>query len=240
MYESIFLKDNPTFETFSLQHLYVVLFFVLGGYLLIAWAKKLPKKQQIKVGNIFGFSLSASVVIWTFLKIYTQGHFNIKEDLPLHLCNFMALLAPVLTLTRKKIYYELLLFWVFAGTSHAIITPDVSNAFPHFKFLKYWFVHAGLIVFVLFATHVYKLRPNIKSVFKSFVALQAYIVLMILLNSFIGANYFYTNHKPEVATALDYLGEWPYYILTVELIMIPYFLIIYLPFHLMQRQRAKY
>lgn len=216
---------------FGLQHVVVLLFFAVAGFLLINWAKKLPENKQLKVGTIFAFSLSFTVVIWTFLKIYTRG-FDIKQDLPFHLCNIIALLLPILMISRKNLYYEIVFFWVLAGTTHSVITPDLENGFPNFIFLKYWYVHAGLIIFILYLTFVFKLRPTFKSALKSFIALQGYIILMFFVNYLTGANYFYTNHKPAVASALDYLGEWPVYIFVVELIMIPYFLLFYLPFYL--------
>ncbi len=220
---------------FGNQHLVALLFFILFGYFLIKWAKKLTTEKQHKVGNIFAFSLSITIVIWTLLKIYTRG-FDLKEDLPLHLCNFIAFLLPIFTLTRKKIYYEIILFWIFAGTTHAVITPDLHNGFPNFIFFKYWYVHAGLIVFVLYVTLVLGLVPNLKSVFKSFIAIQIYFVFLFIINSLLNSNYLYTNAKPTGPTALDYLGEWPYYILTIELILIPYFLLIYLPFYLTRKK----
>ncbi len=220
---------------FGMQHLIVLLFFILAGFLLINWATKLSEKQQHKIGNIFAFSLSFTIIIWTFLKIYTRG-FDITLDLPFHLCNITALLLPILTLTRKKIYYEIVFFWVLAGTTNSLITPDLKNGFPNFVFLKYWYVHAGLIIFVFYTTIVFKLRPTLKSALKSFIALQCYIVLMFIVNNLTGANYFYTNHKPEGASALDYLGEWPNYIFVVELLMIPYFMLFYLPIYLSSKK----
>jgi len=220
---------------FGNQHLVALLFFLFVGYFLIAWSKKLPNEKQYKIANIFAFSLSITVIIWTFLKIYTRG-FDVKHDLPLHLCNFVALLLPIFTLTKKKIYFDIFLFWVLAGTSHSIITPDLRNGFPNFIFFKYWYVHAGLIIFVLYTILVLGLKPNLKSVFKSFIALQGYFVFLIIINHFLNSNYFYTNSKPDGQTALNYLGEWPYYILTVELILIPYFLLIYLPFYVTRKK----
>lgn len=221
---------------FGNQHMIALLFFTLFGYFLIRWAKKLTNEKKYIVGIIFAFSLSITVIIWTILKIYTRG-FDIKQDLPLHLCNFVALFLPVITLTRKKIYFDIILFWILAGTTHSVITPDLRNGFPNFIFFKYWYVHAGLIIFVLYTTLVLQLKPNLKSVFQSFLALQIYIVLLFLINKLLNSNYFYTNSKPEGPTALDYLGEWPYYIFTVEFILIPYFLLIYLPFYLTQKKQ---
>ena len=85
---------------------------------------------------------------------------------------------------------------------------------------------------MLYATFVYKMRPTLKSVFKSFIALQVYIIFMFILNYILDSNYFYTNKKPNATTLLDVFGEWPQYIFVVELIVIPFFMLIYLPFYL--------
>ena len=74
------------------------------------------------------------------------------------------------------------------------------------------------------------MRPSLKSVGKSFLGMQVYMVLMFVLNYFLGSNYFYTNRKPDAATLLDLFGDWPQYVFVVELIVIPLFLLIYLPF----------
>jgi len=229
--DSIFLKDNQDFIVFGNQHMIALLFFTLFGILLIKLAKNWSKITQYKVANIFAFSLSFTVIIWTGLKVYVRG-FDIQDDLPFHLCNFIALFLPIFTITRKKIYYDILLFWILAGTTHSLITPDLKNGFPNFVFFKYWYVHAGLIIFIFYATFILNFRPTFRSVIYSFLALQAYAILMFIVNYAVGANYFYTNFKPGGGSALDYLGEWPYYIFMVELILIPYFMLIYFPFYL--------
>lgn len=221
---------------FGYQHMIAIILYAIAGFILIQWAKKLPEVQQYKIGNIFAYSLSITIIVWTFLKIYDRG-FDIKDDLPFHLCNFVALLLPIFSVSRKLIYYEILLFWILAGTFQAIITPDIKNGFPHYHFLKYWYVHAGLLIYILYATIIYKMKPTRKSVFKSFFALQGYFLLMLFINKLTGANYFYINNKPEGATALDYFGDWPYYILIAELILLPYFFLIYLPFYLLKKNR---
>ena len=80
------------------------------------------------------------------------------------------------------------------------------------------------------------MKPKLKSVVKSILALQVYVVVMMMLNYILDANYFYLNEKPKSASLLDYFGEWPYYILVGQLIIIPLFLIIYLPFYLSERR----
>ena len=229
-----FLKENADFAPFSLQHLYVILFLIIFGILFIKWAKRQTLKTQILAGNIFAFSISLVVIINIIFKIQ-KGNFDYQEDLPLHLCTFLALLIPIFSLTRKYLYYEILFFLVLTGTFQALITPTEYN-FMNLPFLKYWLAHAGLVIFMLYATFVYKMRPTLKSVIKSYIGMQVYIVLMFGINYILGSNYFYTMRKPNGATLLDLFGEWPYYIFVVEIVIIPYFLLIYLPFYLTRKK----
>lgn len=235
MFNSPFFKDNNAFVPYGQQHWYALLFFLIFGIVLIVGSKKYAsQRQQIVIGNIYALFLALVIVAWTFIKIVLDD-FSLKTDLPFHLCNIIALLMPIYAFTRKRVIYEVLLFWVFAGTIQALITPDVNNGFPHFTYLKYWLAHAGVVVFMLYATFVYKESPSLKSVFKSFIALQVYIVVIYVVNLIFDSNYFYVNAKPDAATLLDFFGDWPYYILVSELVMIPLFLIIYSPFYIAQR-----
>ena len=229
-----FLKENNNFTPFSVQHAIVALFCISFGFALIFITKKQTSKVQSIIGNILAFSICFTVVLGTFIHLY-KGNFNIQEDLPLHLCSFLALVIPVLSVTKKFVYYEIFFFLILAGTLQSVITPDEYN-YLNFPFFRYWFVHAGLVIFMFYATFIYKMRPTLRSVGKSFLGMQAYMLFMFILNYFLGSNYFFTNRKPDAATALDLFGDWPQYIFVVEILVIPYFMLIYLPFYLTRKK----
>ena len=229
-----FFGENADFVPFSGQHILISAIVVVFGIILIYWAKKQSEQIQFLTGNIIASSISLTVIFGSILNSYKQD-FNYQEDLPLHLCSFLALIIPVLSFTRKYIYYEIFFFLILAGTLQSLITPSDYN-FLNFTFFRYWFVHSGLVLFMLYATFVYKMRPTIKSVFKSFIGMQFYMILMFLINYLLGSNYFYTNRKPDATTLLDVFGEWPQYIFVVELIVIPFFLLIYFPFYLTRKK----
>ena len=229
-----FLKENNNFTPFSVQHIIVVLFCFCFGFALIFITKKQTSKMQSIIGNFLAFSICFTVILGTFVHLY-KGNFNTQEDLPLHLCSFLGLVIPVLSVTKKFVYYEIFFFLILAGTLQSLITPNEYN-YLNFPFFRYWFVHAGLVIFMFFATFIYEMRPTLKSVGKSFLGMQAYMLFMFILNYFLGSNYFYTNRKPDAATALDLFGDWPQYIFVVEILVIPFFMMIYLPFYLTRKK----
>jgi len=229
-----FLKENNNFTPFSVQHIIVVLFCFCFGFALIFITKKQTSKMQSIIGNFLAFSICFTIILGTFVHLY-KGNFNTQEDLPLHLCSFLGLVIPVLSVTKKFVYYEIFFFLILAGTLQSLITPNEYN-YLNFPFFRYWFVHAGLVIFMFFATFIYKMRPTLKSVGKSFLGMQAYMLFMFILNYFLGSNYFYTNRKPDAATALDLFGDWPQYIFVVEILVIPFFMMIYLPFYLTRKK----
>ena len=218
----------------SLQHILPIV-IAIG---LTIWSinysiKNLDKGQQQKFIHFFACFVSLSVISFHLYRICFDGY-NFKTDLPLYLCSLMALLIPVFTYYRKYWMFEVLIFWIIGGTLQAVITPDITKEFPSFDYFRYWIAHLGLLTIIFYFIFVFKMGPKFKSVFKSFFALQVYVIIMVILNYLLDANYFYLNQKPKSASLLNHFGDWPYYIIVAQLIIIPMFIIIYLPFHLLK------
>lgn len=220
---------------FSLEHLLVVLFFIFLGIFLIRWAKKQNTQTQDKVGVIITNVIGFSIVAWTLIKMWL-GTFKIEEDLPLHLCNFVGLLTMLLARTKSKLIFEIIFFWIIAGTLQGLITPELYNSFPNFNFFKFWIVHAGLVLYSMYTVFVQKMRPEFMSIFKSVGALLLFALLLYFVNELLGANYMYLQHKPPGGSLLDAFGEWPQYIFVATLIIIPFFGLIYLPFYFTRKK----
>jgi uncharacterized membrane protein YwaF len=63
---------------------------------------------------------------------------------------------------------QIMYFWVMAGTLQAVITPDLHSAFPYIGYVKFWVIHCGLIITVIYGVCVYNWRPNLKGLFMAF------------------------------------------------------------------------
>ncbi|WP_400080782.1 TIGR02206 family membrane protein [Winogradskyella sp. R77965] len=221
----------------SLQHILPIVLAITLAIWLIKYAQhNLSETQKQNAIHYFACFISLTVISFHLYRILFDNY-NFKTDLPLYLCSLMALLIPLFTYYRKYWMFEILVFWIIGGTLQAIITPDITDGFPSFDYFRYWIAHLGLLVVIFYFIFVFNMKPKLKSVFKSFLALQVYVVIMVLLNYLLDANYFYLNEKPKSASLLDYFGEWPFYILVGQLIIIPLFLIIYLPFYFSKRRK---
>ena len=214
----------------SMQHIVPVALAILFSIVIIWYAhRSLNFKQQHVLFKWLGAIVSLTVFAFHGHLVF-KGNYNLITDLPLFLCSFMALFIFIFTTTKNYLLFEILLFWIIAGTSQGVITPDIPKGFPSFDYFRYWIVHLGLLVIIFYAIFVFKMKPTWKSMFKAFLTLQCYMLFIFGVNYLLGANYSYLNSKPTSASALDYLGPWPMYIVVVEVFLIPYFMLIYLPF----------
>lgn len=223
----------------SLEHYLPILIGVVLGIVALFYATKhLNVKGQYRFINVIAMAISLTVISFHLHKMIFS-EYTIQKDLPLYLCSLLAIILPVFTMYRKFWMFEILVFWIIAGTLQAVITPDIAAGFPTFDYMRYWVVHLGLLLVISYAIVVYKMIPNFRSVFKSFFALQLYVLAIVFINYLLNANYFYLNQKPQSASLLNYLGEWPVYVIVVQLILVPYFLLIYLPFYVYKLMRKR-
>lgn len=220
---------NQDFRLFGTQHVIVLALLLVLCIVLPWWAKRyLSEGRRLALSRAMAVLISFAALIYPPLQ-WWLGHFNYRTDLPLDICNLLALVLPFVMWRPSFRVHEILYFLVLGGTLQAIITPHLEDGFPHFIFLKYWIVHAGLVLYVVYATVVFDLRPNRRSVWRAFLALQLYALLVLGFNLLLGSNYVYLLGKPPVASALDFLGPWPWYLLVAEGVALLLFWLAYLP-----------
>ncbi len=230
-----FFTYNKDFDTFGTQHLVVL---GISFFLCIAlpyFAKhNLSAKRQLWLSRIMALWISFGAFNYIFI-LLLLGDFNYKTDLPFDVCNFTAAILPFIMWKPTKRVHEILYFWILAGTMQGIITPHLYNGFPNFIFIKYWTVHGGLVVYAIYITYVFGFKPTIRSIWKAFILLLGYLVVIYFINLLLGSNYAYVVHKPPTSSVLDYFGPWPVYIFVGATLGLLLFFIVYAPLELKKK-----
>lgn len=227
--ESAFFRYNQSFSLFGDQHLLMLGAIVfLSVVLPLVAIRFMNASQQLCLARAMSVLFAFWVLYYIAVRI-ALGDFDRTTDLPLDICNMVGLALPFVMWNPSHKVHEILYFWILAGTFQAVLTPHLFNGYPNFTFIKYWIVHGGLIVYVVYITTVFELRPTARSIGRAFAYLQVYVVAVLILNLLIGSNYIYVLGKPPTSSALDYFGPWPWYLLVAEAVALLMFVLVYLP-----------
>ena len=218
------------FDFFGPQHLSaLIILIVLSVWLPVFARDRLRPQNQIWIARGLAIIVSLGILSAAIFRLLTN-QFDWRVDLPLDLCNLLALLLPVLFWKPRPRLVELLYFMILGGTGQGIITPNSPEGFPHILFFSYWIVHCGLVLHIIYVVVVWRIYPRFVGVLRSILAMNVYAVVMLVPNYFMGSNYFYVMAKPDTPSLLDIMGPWPWYILTAQPVALLIFFLLWLPF----------
>ena len=224
------------FVLFGPSHLLTMAVVFGISVLLPLWVRRhCSERRGIQVAVGLGLFVVAHEIVKAWIRITVYDH-RFADVLPFHLCSTAIMATAVLLLSRNRLSYELAYFWGFSGTLQAILTPDLEEPFPHPLYLSYFFTHGLIILGALYATLVFRFRPFPSSMVRVYLITAIYcFVLIFPLNYLIDTNYVYMRYKPLGASLLDYLGPWPWYMLSVAVLAWFLFAAAYAPFYVMDR-----
>lgn len=160
----------------------------------------------------------------------SSGEIGPLDFLPLHLCDLAIFIAVLALLTRSRLACEILYYWALAGTTLAILTPDVSGSFPDWRWVAYFTTH-GLVV-VSATTLVFGLgrTPRPGSGWRVLMITLGYAAVVGVVDAATGANFLYLARKPAGPTLLDWFGPWPVYIGVAAVVAWVLFTLLEMPF----------
>ena len=123
---------SEPFILFGEQHTQALTYSFVVILILCVLGNFLNNKMQEFAAKIIGVSLLVFEATKPFIYIY--GFDKPWETyLPLHMCNFSAVLIGIFLLQKKKnqMFFELPFYWGIGGATMALITPDlIANKPP--------------------------------------------------------------------------------------------------------------
>ena len=218
------------FTLFNLPHIIVLILTVVFSFAFAYTARKFPSTEKP-----ISWTLIIIIILTTSAFItdkYVNGYLSIKGDLPMQLCDWVIILVIITFITRSQYSYETAYFWAMGGTLQALITPDITVNFPSPGFIIFFANHASIIISIIYFTFAFRLRPYPVSIRRTFIWTQVYFISALLINIILGANYGFIMYKPEQGSILNFMGPWPYYLISLEILALISFFIYYLPFYI--------
>lgn len=197
--------------------------------------RRLPERAQ-EAGRWGLAALLLGYALAYYAVALSQRGFRWDESLPINVCDVVLYGAVAALLLRSRVGFELAYFWGLAGTLQGLLTPDLRSGFPTFRYFHFFWGHGTIILAVVWLLAVERCVPRPGSVLRMFAVLNGYALVVGLLDWTFGWNYAYLHHRPGHHSLLDFLGPFPWYILSGEAIALGSFWILHLPWRHRHRE----
>jgi hypothetical integral membrane protein (TIGR02206 family) len=215
---------------FSAPHLAALVAVFLICFLLYFFRSRLSARQRLFFRWFVAALLVANELAYHAWNAY-YGLWTVQTMLPLNICSVLVFASAFMLAARSYPVYEFCYFLGIGAASQVLVNPDLGAIqFPHFLFFQTSLSHGLVVVAAVYMTVVEKFRPYPKSLLKVAVGMNAYLLLMAVVNRLFGSNYLFIAQKPGTPSLLDLLGPWPWYILGMEIVGVAIAGLLYLPF----------
>lgn len=225
------MNPERAFQAFSAEHLTAIFLTITLPFALAAIVRRwnAPRVERAIVLTILG----ALVMNYIGYMVYIRrlGEQTWQQMLPMQMCDWAMFVIIVALWTARPRWFEVAYFWGIGGTLQAIITPNLSYAFPDVRFISFFVSHCGIIIGLVFLMLIRRLRPYPMSIVRAFAWAEVYFVSAMVVDHLTGVNYGFLLHKPEAFSLLSFLSDSrPMYLLQMHGLALLLFGLLYLPF----------
>ena len=204
-----------------------------GGMIALARSRRWPRLVRALEITLAALLILSWPAEW--LSAIHVNHVTWEEILPLHLCDLASFTGAAALVWHHRFAAELTYFWAMAGTLNGLITPTVKYAFPHPSFLAFFLLHGTVVTTAVYLVAGRGFWPRPGAVRRTFFASLAYLAGITAINAALNTNFAFIRRKPENASLLDLLGEWPWYVVALIPLGLFFFSVLYAPFWLARR-----
>ncbi|PWV98460.1 putative integral membrane protein (TIGR02206 family) [Paenibacillus cellulosilyticus] len=204
-----------SFTAFSAAHWAAIIacVFVCAGIVMYRRQLRIGSRSRIAAGIIA--AMLAGLETALYISYTIQGEWTVWS-LPFELCTMTLWMSVIMLLTRSRMLYNVVVYLGTLGALQAMLTPDLVENFPQFRYFHFFLGHIGIIAASVYMTAVERMRPTLRSLPIAVLALHLLAIPGAIINTIAGTNYMFLARKPEGGSLLDILGPWPWYLLELE------------------------
>jgi hypothetical integral membrane protein (TIGR02206 family) len=223
------------FSAYGPSHWTVLAVFAIGSVALVWIGRRQTESHARLLGRVLG---ALTMAIFTVALLYKLVQPTIAHSMPLQLCDLAELTAAYALWSRRRWAFSLAYYWGLPLSSQALITPDLhAPDFPSHSFLTFFALHLLVVWAAIYLTWGYGMRPGWRSYRFAVVTTLAWGAFTFIFNTIARTDYGFLNRKPLNASALDFLGPWPFYVLAEIVIVGAVWALITWPWELKRRRQ---
>ncbi len=217
-------------ELLSPQHLVVLALTAAACVGLGMAARRDPEARWITpVSRGLAVLLALNEIAFHVVHQLDEG-LSARGDLPLHLTDAATIAAVVALWRPSALAFELTYFWAGTATLQALLTPDLRQGFPDYRWWWFFIAHAGVVVAAVFLAWGRRRTPRRGAVTRVFLWSLGVTVLAAAGTLLFDGNYMFLRDPPESGSLLDLMGPWPWYIASAAALALALFWLLDRPF----------
>ena len=233
------------FSLFTLAHFAPVILLLVAIFLIYKRKDALRQwkyEENLRYVLAFVLLISDMAYYWRLVGMPSLQPGPV-ENLPIGVCGWAAIFCGVMLVGKSQRLFDVVYFWLLSGSLFALITPTpLTYTGPtRFRYYQFWTEHTMGYIAVFYMVFVHGMRPNFRSMVRSYTALLAMAVLAYWVNTMIpGANYLYMARPEAAPSVLDILPAnfWLRTSIIMGVITLMFFLA-YLPWYLKDKKESK-
>ena len=217
-------------DAFSAEHLAVIAATAAAAVVAGLLARRDREGTRTLIGaRALAVLLVLNEVVFHLVHKFDTG-LSPRTDLPLHLTDAATIAAVIALWWGSPLAFELTWFWAGSATVQALLTPDLRQSFPDYRW--WWFViaHTGVIVAAVLMAWGMRRTPRPGAVLRVYAWSLGVTALAAAGTLLFDGNYMYLRRKPRGGSLLDLMGPWPWYIASAAALALALFWLLDRPF----------
>ena len=230
---------DTEFVLFGYQHCAAIAATAIAAFFMIRLNRS--PSAPFKVKRAANITLAVILItcalcdpLWLWLRYRAEPDYALMmvcgNGLPLHLCDVLAILLAWTLMHPQQRGAEFGYLGGMAGTLQGLLTPTVKYGWDSPEYWNFFGQHGGVPVAALALVFGAGFRPQPGALRRAMCWGWLYMATASLINWLLGTNYGYFNRPPEAPSLLDYMGPWPWYLVTLQGVAMLFFFLLLLPF----------
>lgn len=216
------LMAGSAFVRWGASHGAALVVLAVAALVLFIGGRRVSAEYRVFLCRALAVFLVVQTVAECLYRAFDPAPDPSGEYLPLHYCSVMMFVSAYALWTRAPWASAMVYFSVLTASIQALVTPALTYAFPHPRFLFFFLSHGSLLLAALALPLLRDWRARRWDFLLAALLMDIYMISIIPVNLMLGTNYGFMQFAPP-GSILTYLGPAPWYFLLLHIPGIPLF-----------------